>query len=116
MRYRKLSRDGDYVIGGSSVFLRNTPETVAQAVVTRLRLFLGEWFLDVTEGTPYQTQVLGRHTEATFNPAIRQRILETEGCTGIVEYESQFNPDTRELSVTAVIDTEYGPARIYEVM
>ena len=117
MRYRKLTAENDYSIGhGAADYYRDSPETVAQAVATRLRQLLGEWFLDETDGTPYQTQVLGRHTQETYDPALRLRILETTGCTGILEYESLFDPDARKLTVRAVIDTIYGEAVIYEVM
>jgi hypothetical protein len=54
MRYRKLDANGDYTFGGgSNDFLVNTPETVAQAVMTRLNLLQGEWFLDTTAGMPW---------------------------------------------------------------
>lgn len=117
MRYRKLSSSGDYSLGhGSADFYRDKPEAPAQAVVTRLRLLAGEWFLDVAEGTPYQTGVLGKHTQATYDPIIRERILGTEGVTAIDEYQSIFNGDTRTLTVSATISTIYGTAIIHEVL
>lgn len=90
-------------------FLRNTPETVAQAVVTRLGLWLDEWFLDSTEGTPYAQAVLGKYTRQTVEPAIRQRILQTENVTGITEFGIQFDPDERKVFIQATIDTTFGP-------
>ena len=117
MKYRRLDGDGDMVIGhGNADYLNDTPECVAQAVVTRLRLLRGEWFLDLTEGTPYAPVVLGKHTRATYDFALRQRVLETEGVTDIEEYESIFNGETRTLTVNIRINTVYGPAQVQEVM
>lgn len=117
MKYRRLDESGDMVIGhGNADYLNDTPECVAQAVVTRLRLLTGEWFLDLTEGTPYAPAVLGKHTRQSYDFVIRERILDTEGVTAIVEYESLFDGETRLLTVNTRIDTVYGPAKIYEVL
>jgi hypothetical protein len=117
MRYRRLDAACDMVIGhGEADYLKDSPECVAQAVVTRLRLLRGEWFLDLTEGTPYAPAVLGKHTRDSYDFAIRRRILETEGVTAIVEYESAFDGETRKVTVRASIDTVYGPARVQEVL
>lgn len=116
MRYRALDANGDYSFGhGSADFLVDTPATVAQAVDTRLLLMEGEWFLDDTEGTPYATEILGTHTQGTYDQAIRQRVLETEGVTGIVSYSSTLNRGTRALAVSVTINTEFGPATVNTV-
>lgn len=117
MKYRRLDAVGDMVLGhGDADYLTDSPECVAQAVVTRLRLLRGEWFLDLTEGTPYAPAVLGKHTKASYDFAIRQRVLETEGVTEIDDYESMFDGETRRLTVNIRINTVYGPAEIQEVM
>lgn len=100
---------------GSANFLVNSPAAVAQAVLTRLRLEEGEWFLDVTEGTPYQTQVLGYGTEKSRDVAIRNRVLGTPGVTEIVSYSSSVLPG-RKFSVNATLNTLYGQANIQAVV
>jgi hypothetical protein len=118
MRYRKLDDHGDMTFGHRAAdYHTNKPEGVAQAVATRLRLLRGEWFLDLTEGTPYAPAVLGKHTRQSYDFAVRRRILQTEGVTGIAEYESLFDGETRSLTINARIDTVYGrPAHIQEVL
>ncbi len=101
---------------GDADYLQDVPEAVAQAVVTRLRLLTGEWFLDLTEGTPYNPAVLGKHTATSYDFALRERVLDTEGVTEILDYESIFDGETRTLTVNIYIDTVYGPIRLQEVM
>lgn len=113
MRYRVLSPTRDYVFGrGPGEFLVNTPETVAQAVLTRLLLITGEWFLDLEEGTPYLTDILGTGTQNIYDQAIQERILSTQGVTGIQNYVSFLDPETRRLTVSCTIITLYGNAEV----
>lgn len=97
-------------------FLRDSPEAVAQAVITRLRLWVGEWFLDTSEGTPYTRAVLGKYTRQTIEPAIRQRILDTANVTAITALDLQVDPDTRTATIQAAIDTAFGPTTLAGVV
>lgn len=113
MRYRKLDLNGDFVFGNSlNDFLINTPEAVGQSVETRLKLWVNEWFLDISEGTLWLQGILGKHDQSTIDNVLRSRILETTGVTGITSYESSINPGTRKLSVSVSIDTLYGSTTI----
>ena len=107
MKYRVLDANGDYSFGGSREFLANSPYTAGQAVMTRLRLLTGEWFLNQAEGTPYNTEILGAGTTPTYDLAISERILGTQGVVSILKYSSSRDPATRALTVTATIDTIY---------
>jgi hypothetical protein len=113
MRYRKLTADGDYSFGQQQAdFYRNVPEAVAQAVLTRLELFTGQWFLDSDEGTPWRTDVLGKYTSDVYDAVIKARILDTQGVTQIDAYTSSRDADSRKLTVTATITTAYGQTTI----
>lgn len=111
MRYRTLSASDDYTFG-QRAFLVDSPEAVGQAVLTRLRLARGEWFLDTTEGTPYQQEILGMGRVATYDAAIIERILGTPGVTELVSYSSNLDRRTRAATVEAVINTQYGQATV----
>jgi hypothetical protein len=113
LRYRKLAADGDYSFGNGQLdFYRDVPEAVAQSVQTRLLLWLGEWFLNIDEGTPYMLSILGKKTKTEADAAIQDRILTTDGVVNIEEYESSINQDTRSMIVNATINTIYGPTAI----
>lgn len=107
MRYRALDVNGDSTaFSGNTQFLVNSPACVGQAVLTRLELFTGEWFLDTSEGTPYSTEILGNNTGAIYDLAIQDRILNTEGVNAINQYASSKDSN-RDLSVSCVVDTIY---------
>jgi hypothetical protein len=113
MRYRKLDANGDYTFGhGQADFYRDQPEAVAQAVETRLRLFTQEWFLDLSEGTPWREEVLGKYTQNAYDTVIKDRIIGTQGLSSLDTYDSSRNADTRALSVQATITTIYGQSSI----
>lgn len=107
MRYRKLDANGDYVLGaGVSEILVNTPDAVAQAIMTRLLLSTGEWFLDAAEGTPYKEDILGTGKQTLYDAAIQDRILGTPGVLTIDAYAS-FLDTNRNLTVQCTVTTQY---------
>lgn len=108
-----MDQNGDYVFGPGAFWMVDTPEAVAQAVLTRLRLFAREWFLDQREGLDLE-QVLGYGTQATRDQQVQERILGTQGVTGISAYSSRVSG--RDFIVTAAtVETLYGRAQLNEV-
>lgn len=113
MKVRKINADGEVAFGrGRLDYLSDSPEAVAQNVMTRLKLKKGEWFLEISDGTPYSDQILGEHTKPLYDAAIRKRILETPGVKVITEYQSLLNENTRKLTIEATISTNYGVTQV----
>ena len=110
MRVRKqIGPANDYPFGGGqNDFLVDSPEAVGQLIETRLRMSVGDYFLNARDGTPYLTQVLGYNTAGTRDFAIQDRILSTQGVDEITQYSSSNDTLTRALSMTATVDTAYG--------
>tara|TARA_R110000868_G_scaffold128723_7_gene337071 strand:+ start:4223 stop:4561 length:339 start_codon:yes stop_codon:yes gene_type:complete len=108
-----MTADYDMRFGNQQAdFLRDSSAVVAQIVLTRLRLWVNEWFLDVTTGTPYMEAVLGTGKRETIEPAMRARILDTDGVLEIDSFGLVIDPDTRIASVSAVVSTVYGEATL----
>ena len=113
MRYRKLDVNGDYSFGtGKADFHVNSPEAVAQAVLTRLNLWVGEWFVNVDDGTGWTTNVLGKGTSSLYELMLRDRTLGTPGVKSILDFQATYKADSRELNVQIDIDTIYGQATV----
>jgi hypothetical protein len=113
MRNRAMSGTGDYIFGPNTHFLSNSPEAVAQAIKTRVALFVGEWFLDLREGLD-KSLILGNNTASTRDPEIQQRILGTTGVLSLLSYVSRVDTQ-RNFTVAATVDTIYGAINIQQV-
>lgn len=111
MRVRRLDESGDLITRGK-MFLTGR-EAIAQTVVTRLKLFLGEYFRDVTDGTPWFQQILGKFENLNAVEAIlRNRIARTPGVVRLLSFEVDYNLDARSLSVRSMILTVYGEQEV----
>lgn len=93
---------------GLKDFYINVPAAPGQAVKTRLLLFVGDWFLDASEGTPYISGILGKHSQAQADSIVRSRTLNTQGISGISSFQSALNPETRHYSAEETVNTIYG--------
>lgn len=114
MKYRPLAAGDDYSVGVP--FLANSPQCVGQAILTRLKLWLGEFFLDVTDGTPYLEDILVPLSGMSPDAAIQRRILGTPHVQSISSYSSTFDGPSRTLTVNATVVTDYGPVTIQETL
>lgn len=87
---RSFDENGDYAINH---FIEGTPAT-AQAVTTRLRLFKGEWFLNLNSGVPWFQEVFVKPARlAQTDSMIRKVILQTEGVAKLLKFELTFERD-----------------------
>lgn len=109
MRYRKQDDMGDYSFGsGLNDFHIDSAEAVAQAIDTRLKLWVGEWFADTSDGTGWSQAILGKQSKNLYELTLRQRVLETYGVVSIESFQSSLNSDTRRLTVSMTVNTIYG--------
>lgn len=74
-----LTGDGDWRFGkGRAVYLRRS-DAIQQNVVTRLRSFVNDWFLDVSNGLPWVDMLGTRDQEKRILREIEASVLSTEG-------------------------------------
>jgi hypothetical protein len=108
MTVRKLNTiTGDIVTSG--VQFTSGQDEIAQTIRTRLKLFLGEYFRDITDGTPWFQSILIKNGTLTSKDAIlKQRIIQTEGVNAIVEFLSDYDIDSRKYSIQCIVSTPFG--------
>ena len=112
-RVRALGPTGDYTFGRSNLnFLVDSPAAVAQCVGTRLKLWEGEWFLNLTEGTPWLQGILGKKNLGLASALIRERVMGTPFVTGVTDFSFFFNSTTIAWIVTGKVSTFFGPVSI----
>ena len=116
MIYRQLDKDGDYILGrGTGEFLKGSDAT-GQAIVTSLKLLLGEWWEDVNNGLPLWQSILGQPgseiNKTSVDNIIRRRILDTNLngvplISSIDDYKSEYSASSRSYKFEAVVTTIY---------
>jgi len=95
--------DGDIVTSGQE--FATGKEATRQAIIRRLRLFLGEFFLDATTGTDWFGSVLGKTRQDFAESTLKRRIITAPGVIGISELALTIEPRERKITVQAsVID------------
>lgn len=113
MRVRQLDENRDMTFGNSQLnFYKDSVDGVVQSVLTRLRLWRGEWYLDTDEGTDYVNGVLGKSKQSSIEPLLRERILNTQGVREILSFSITIDENKRNVSVQCTIDTLYGEANV----
>lgn len=108
MTVRRLDPNtGDIVTSGVQ-FLSERDE-IAQTIKTRLRLFTGEYFRNITDGTAWFETILNKNTTLSAKDAvIKQRILQTNGVVNLLSFNSNYDINRRTLTIQAEVLTDFG--------
>lgn len=113
MRYRVLDENGDFTIGNEHAYIEGA-DAVRQAVLTRLRLLVYEWWEDIEDGVPYWQKIIASRDVKAAQQIIRERIQQTPGVLSILSFDPEWNNENRTLTIRAAIQSSYGAFRIDE--
>lgn len=100
---------GDLVITNGRTSLASGLDAAVIGATTRMRLILGEWFLNLGVGVPWLERegvsaaraILGqRYNAAKLRSEMRRAILRTPGIVAITRLEVTFDTATRTATVT----------------
>ena len=107
----QLSAAGDLVVTQGKTAL---VDSTTQRVATRLRMLLGEWFLDTSDGTPYLQDILVKGARLDLvRAAFDARVRGTEGVLDVVTVI--LSPDRVNRKIGATI-TAVGPDGAFTVV
>ncbi len=110
--YRQLDANGDVIWGqGRANFLTDL-SAVEQAILTRLKLFQGEWWASLTEGLPLWQSILAQgaslNAQSQMETLISAVILGSPFVVSLSAVTITFDPRTRTFSYSASVDTSLG--------
>lgn len=99
--------DGDIATSGVH-FLRDVDD-IRQTITTRMMLWRGEYFRDITDGTPWAERILGKGVSLqSREAAIKLRITQTPGVQEIVSFEANFDLAQRKYTADVSVITDTG--------
>lgn len=99
----------DLTLKNNDLMLIDNAERVAQQIQITLQFWLGEWFLDTSEGVPYLEHVLVKNpNENHIRQILTEKILSVEGVNSVTSMTLTLERIRRFLTVEYEVDTTYG--------
>lgn len=105
MKSFALGDDGDLLISGGKGSLVEGDQAIAQRIVTRTRLYLGENRYDQEDGFPWLEEIfVGKLPPSALLGRLKQYWLDTDGVESVDNASITVNPKTRRAVVTAIFN------------
>ena len=99
----------DIVLQNGDILMIDNAERCAQQIAITLRFWLGEWFLNTTDGVPYLEYILVKQPNmAHIRQILTEQIQSVEGVKAVTDMELTFDQRERSLRVEYTADTDYG--------
>lgn len=112
----KLNDNHDIDLTGNNMSLVSGPDEYRQKIIQRLKMFLGEWFLDESRGIPYIDSVFEKGTPANeIESVFIEQILSVQGVIRMLKFDIEFSTN-RELSLDFTVQTLSGTLNVNEVI
>jgi len=90
----------DLVFNDFDFSLVDDTNQIAQNLAIRLRFFLGEWYLDITQGIPYyEFFFIKAPNQIQIESILMEEIVNTRGIVEITKFQADFNKNSRIFSV-----------------
>lgn len=110
MRVAGLTAAGDWQFGKGKASYLTRSDAIAQNVVTRLRSFTEDWFLDISDGLPWFDLMGNKQTEQRILREVERVVLSTFGVRTITLLRVDGIDTNRDASIrltyTDIFNTE----------
>ena len=94
------SQTWDLQLVNGNLALASDSAAIVQAANSALRMILGEWFLDATQGVPYPALFQKKNPSlALIKQTLVDTLLGVKGIVSVVSLDMQFVSATRKLTV-----------------
>jgi hypothetical protein len=111
-----LDDDGDIFIDVDDLVLTSGIDGIVQHLRQRLRMFLGEWFLDLRRGVAYFQQILLKNPNPSIvDSVLKKEIINTPGILQLTFFDMSLS-NNRELTVSFKALTQEGEINFSEVI
>ena len=105
----KVDANRNFVIENGDLVLIDGGEALLQKLSIKLKLVLGEWFIDVGYGVDYVNYIWVKNPDLTIvESLLKSAILEEEGVKELVTFSLSHSPAQRSLSVRFSVLTDFG--------
>lgn len=109
--------DDDIDLLNGDLYLTSGIEAVRQRLRQDLRMFLGEWFLDLDYGVPYFQDILVKNPNPQIvEGIIKIKILESPGVLELTAFSADINNASRQLTVDFTVRCFDGEIDFKEVL
>jgi len=111
MRVSGLDKNLDWRFGkGRAVYKRNA-DAIAQNILTRLRSFLGDWYLDTEIGIDWLKLLGNLGTEKRILRAVESTVMQTEGVLSIQELKIIGRDSSRGVTIRIRYTDVFGTSK-----
>lgn len=110
-----LDSTGDLDFSTNDLVIVEGIEAIRQELQIRYRFFLGEWFLNEAEGTPYFENVLKKNaSDAQVQAVLTEVARTTPGVVEVRSYAADLDTENRRLTVTLQLGVTTDEGLVYE--
>lgn len=115
MRVSGLDEDGDWRFGRGLAVYISRGDAIRQNVVTRLKSFRTDFFLDVDANIDWIDLLGRRETKEEILRAVERVTLSTDGVTTISKLEIEVKTSTRKATIMLAFGTIFDDAITEEI-
>ena len=87
MSVSRITESGDWTFGKGKANLAFNSEEIRQNVVTRLKSFANDWFLDISANIDWFNILGNKNNEKTIRSEVTRIVLSTDGIATLDKFE-----------------------------
>lgn len=106
MLFRDLDANGDWRFGAGLSNLASQNDAIALNIRTRVLSWMGDCFFDMKAGIDWVNRLGSKNQATLLDLDLRRIILETEGVTGLVQFDIVYQ--NRIFTANYTVNTIYG--------